>query len=362
MKEALKLKGFVESSDAAYMKPQPNTMGIPKVLSTNGRRESTTSVFLKPVYENNKNFKLQIESEVVKIIFDESVTGKATGLLYKYHDSERVASLSEGGRVILAASAMKTPELLLKSGVGPGLMINNPAVGSGISDKATSCRDYSQNTTDAQNVTGYNFVNPPEEDQRRFVESGTGPLTQFGPLVVGFFEVNEPSHVDGKKNMVEFFVNPSDMDNEVRVQYVHLTPKMSGLKYVLDANGTVKFDVKDKASFDNGFSTKSITAADVKMREALKKVGYDWKTEQPGHCLIQGWSNNMNHPGGSCALGECVSADTLIVHGLKNVAVCDSSLVPEQTVVHSAFPLMAIALHAADILVRDISATQKDEL
>jgi hypothetical protein len=59
----------------------------------------------------------------------------------------------------------------------------------------------------------------------------------------------------------------------------------------------------------------------------------------------------MNHPGGTCKIGRCFDKNTLIMKGgVTNIIVVDNSIVREQAVVHSSFPLMAIALRGAGIL------------
>ncbi len=74
----------------------------------------------------------------------------------------------------------------------------------------------------------------------------------------------------------------------------------------------------------------------------------------------------MNHPS-----WENINSSTLIIEGLKNIGVCDNSIVllAEHATVHPAHTLMGIALHCSDILTefltledtKDINI-QEDEL
>lgn len=50
-------------------------------------------------------------------------------------------------------------------------------------------------------------------------------------------------------------------------------------------------------------------------------------------------------------LVDALTKKTVILkRGVTNIVVVDNSLVPEQAVVHSSFPLMAIALYGAGIV------------
>merc|ERR1711998_515837 len=75
-------------------------------------------------------------------------------------------------------------------------------------------------------------------------------------------------------------------------------------------------------------------------------------------CGVDGMScaDNMNHWAGSCKMGSCVDAATLLVHGTDNVAVVDASILPGQIWGHPSLTLKAIALKAADILADQLKA------
>merc|ERR1712070_242398 len=66
-------------------------------------------------------------------------------------------------------------------------------------------------------------------------------------------------------------------------------------------------------------------------------------------------SYGINHFAGTCPLGKCVDAKTLRVHGFKNVAVADASLLPGQVWGHPALTLSAVAFRAADLLASSLT-------
>lgn len=113
--------------------------------------------------------------------------------------------------------------------------------------------------------------------------------------------------------------------------------------------------------WDQVWSEKSFVHAMGVVKDAILAQGY--KESESGS---EAWNHNMNHPGGTCGLGECIDSSSLIVKGVKNIGVCDNSIVPEQATVHTAHTLMGIALHCSDILTSFLTGEDtkdvKDEL
>lgn len=358
--------GFVEAEDAAYWKPAGGTMGIPRVTTAGGRRASSTSVYLKPVLESQSNIKLSIDTDVREIVLSGTT---ATGLKTVRGGKEESISLAEGGLVVVSGGGVKTPQLLLQSGIGPGMKVANDAVGKNLSDKPMRWYSF-----DVPGVEGYNLMNPPINDQERFVEKGEGPLAQFGPLLVGFVEVPHAVTVTNKmavpdklyptekfqrKNLVEFFVPTAQEDGKVKVYFVHLTPQLDAAKpAAILPDMTV-----DGNQWDLDYSEKSFVHAMGVVKGAIEAQGYKESTKGS-----EAWDHNMNHPGGTCGLGECIDSTSLIVKGVENIGVCDNSIVPEQATVHTAHTLMGIALHCSDILTSFLTGEDtktkdvKDEL
>lgn len=349
VKKAMKAIGYLEKEDAAYWKPTGKTMGIPKVTTNNGRRASSTSVYLKPVLEQS-NIKLMVQTEVKQILLESSsspLKAKATGVMVKQDDESKNIKLTEDGIVILSAGGVKTPQLLLESKIGnyPGFKVENEAVGKSLSDKTIAWVEF-----EAPDVVEYNLKKPPADDQESFVKHGTGPLTQFGPLLVGLIDVpaKETGADNGKPNMVEFFVSAAKTSGYITVYFVHLTPqKGEGATIKPDPDEEGKFLV-DGSQFNETFSDLSTKYAIGEVTRAMKAQGHERVPVENGRGG-EPWLHNMNHPGGTCALKTCVDPDTLLVNNTSNVGVCDNSIVPEQATVHTALTLMAIASKGGDI-------------
>ncbi len=359
--------GYKFSDTAAYYKPIGGTMGIPMVTVTNGRRSSSASVYLKPVLKNNSNIKLWTEMDVFQVELDKTdfvAKNKNTAIgvreIRKGGKTELIG-LAEDGLIVVSAGGAKTPALLLDSNIGPGnrhaLWVQNDAVGKGLTDKSMTWIYFK-----VPGIGLYNYTNPPPEDQNDFIKEGKGPLTQYGPLLVGLInidsEVTGGRDGDHEHNIVEFFVTAAVEPDTVRVNFVHLTPKkhQGGAVISPSENGLMGPFSVDGHQYDHDFSSASLEKAKEVITDAMAKKGY----ERTG-----GWVglNNMNHPGGTCELGKCIDSDTLLLKGVNNIAVCDNSIVPEQATVHTALSLMAIASKAGDILNGFFTdAESKDEL
>jgi choline dehydrogenase len=345
VRKAMKAIGYIEAEDAAYWKPFGGTMGIPRVTTKNGRRASSTSEYLKPALEQT-NIELMVETEAKQILIEHGT--KASGLMVKQNNELKNIMLTEGGLIVLSAGGVKTPQLLLESKVGPSpdSKVVNDAVGKSLTDKTIAWVEFY-----APDVKAYDLYNPPPKDQENFIKYGTGPLTQFGPLLVGLIKV--PSEVTGsapeRRNMIEFFVSAAKADGYITVYFVHLTPdKGEGATIYPDPDNEGKFLVKGD-QFNIEFSTNSTNYAIDVVSKAMEAQGHGRVPIDSKGRGGEPWLHNMNHPGGTCALDKCIEPDTLLVKGLDNVGVCDNAIIPEQATVHTALTLMGIASRGGDI-------------
>lgn len=111
--------------------------------STTGQRRSADTLLDR----DNPNLVIRTETEVRQILIDgdfgiplaawkpESSAGTPRARCVQFTSLE-VVCVKEHGRIFLAAGAFHTPEILIKSGVGPGgHRVNNKQVGENLSDK-----------------------------------------------------------------------------------------------------------------------------------------------------------------------------------------------------------------------------------
>merc|ERR1712070_742795 len=292
------------------------------------------------------NFDLLLESEVREIIFEQ---GRATGVQYSREGASHTATLNSGGQVVLAAGAFNSPRLLLNSGVGPGLRIDNKGVGRGISDHTITSVRYGFPSDSGMRT----FTLPPSvEAISQYHFNRSGPLAQYGPTLAAFIKTADH---DGDFD-VEMFIGPSDAENELEVYFALMKPDCSSADLSLARGGdtvTMGGAVHLGCSSDRAKLERAVSVVTT----ALSRVGAS--PVQSQRCGVDAATlcdDAMNHWAGSCKLGSCVDAATLLVSGTANVAVVDASIQAGQVWAHPALTLKAIAVKAAGILADQLKA------
>jgi choline dehydrogenase len=87
-----------------------------------GRRHSASSAFLRPAM-SRANLEVRTRCTVEKIIFQD---GRASGVAYSRDGHDLVARCS--GEVILCAGAIGSPRILMHSGIGPAVMLQQNGI------------------------------------------------------------------------------------------------------------------------------------------------------------------------------------------------------------------------------------------
>ncbi|KAL8685269.1 MAG: hypothetical protein Q9224_005885, partial [Gallowayella concinna] len=173
-------------------------------LDINANAARKTKVFGHPVYDYSKgqrggpvisymqtalkrpNFHLQSGAWVQRVV---RTGGTATGVVVNIGGTTSTISLTTKGRVILSGGALKSPELLMKSGIGdPAVLttlsranqlgglpstswINNTAVGAGLFDNPNTFIEMSSPSIQAYN---YQYDNPPQADKDLYLTKRSG--------------------------------------------------------------------------------------------------------------------------------------------------------------------------------------------
>ncbi|WP_371061275.1 GMC family oxidoreductase [Rhodosalinus sp. 5P4] len=107
------------------------------VTTRHGRRCSSADAFLAPA-RRRRNLVVRTGAEATGLVFDGA---RAVAVRYRKGGADRVARCR--AEILLAAGAVKSPQLLQLSGIGPGALlagmgvpvrVDNPAVGGGLQD------------------------------------------------------------------------------------------------------------------------------------------------------------------------------------------------------------------------------------
>ena len=315
-------------------------------IGLDGNRHSAFNAYLEPVLASPL-LTISPNSPVQRLAY--SSHGRVTGVVVR--DSEgHEHTMHCDGDVILTAGALLTPQILLRSGIGPaadlqaaGLKVHQDlnAVGQQLMDHLQLPIIYRLNKPlpEPEILTGNVLFldlngNSPygaPDLQLNYTPASPQPLQQFLPPLGGPVMIFLP---------------------------ILVQPRSSG-SIRLQADGQIVIDpqyLSDKA--DVTVFQKSI---DVIRQLATTKAMSDFAADElaPGdidaEAYIRAGASTLWHPVATCSMGadpDCSVVDGhLRVHGVKGVRIADSSVTPHATAGNNHVPTMVLAENAASLLL-----------
>lgn len=334
VRAALEDFGFTLSTS---LTPRAGVFSVPQVAALDGMRQSAASVMLPPALELD-NFEMRLHTEVSRVI---SSGGRATGVRVRREDgAEETILLTDTGVLVVSAGPLNTPRLLLTSGLdGEG------HVGEQLTDHTLHMRKYKLPPWAEKPV--YSLSPPSHRDLSQYLRDHSGPLAQYLPTLVAFFR--DPDDEGTPEDyQVEMFLDPvSDEKGVLNANLVLMGPVCSRARAYLKRDGSLAWNT----------SLHSSCARDQKFLEFAGGV-LDDILNRVNATLLHTTEVDMNHFAGTCPVGSCTHADTLILKGTQNIVVADASLLPNQIISHPAMLLKALSLRAAEIVARNVAANE----
>ena len=358
-------------------------------LDINANSAKKTKVFGHPVYDYNNaqrggpaisylqtalqrtNFHLQSGALVQRVLRNGAT---ATGVVANVSGTLTTFSLTAKGRVILSGGALRSPELLMKSGIGdPAVLtrlqnankigglpstswINNTAVGAGLFDNPNTFIELSG--PDVQSYV-YSYDKPIPADAALYLQHRDGPYSFASEISVFWDTVQRP---DGTFAGMQGTIGSSGYSGYTNSSTVTLNIygtsglKSSG-KVVLDSNfvpgpSGVYYsnpqDAQDIATFIHRIFTalpgSGLTPLNLSPTSTLAQVQQYITTLSP---YAEG---EVNHWSSSCRFGTCVDTNTTVI-GMKNLHVVDGSIVAPLTV-NPQFGIMVAAERASELIAK----------
>ncbi|CAF9942459.1 MAG: hypothetical protein ALECFALPRED_009760 [Alectoria fallacina] len=334
----------------------------------NGQRGGPVISYLQTALTRS-NFHLQSGVWVNSVVRTGNV---ATGVVTNSSGVISTVSLAANGRVIISNGALKSPELLMKSGIGdpavlerlqaanklgslpPSSWINNTAVGAGLFDNPNTFIELSSPAV--QSYT-YSYNNPIPADDSLYLKSRSGPYSFAGEVSVFWDYI---VHTDGTKAGMQGTIGTAGFDgytnNETITLNIYGTSglKSSG-KVVLDSNFVpgpqgVYFsnpqDAQDIATFiHNIFATlpaSGLTPLNIPVTATQAQI-VSYITTPSAYA-----EGEVNHWSSSCRIGQCVDTNTTVI-GMANLNVVDASIV-EPFTVNPQMGIMIAAERAAVLI------------
>ncbi|AHA44995.1 glucose-methanol-choline oxidoreductase [Hirudovirus strain Sangsue] len=290
-------------------------------------RESAYMAFVHPI-RNHPNFRLMTRSRVDKVVFDVCKTRarKVIVTATNYFGSQYQCELTARYGIVLAAGAIRTPQILLQSGIGPanelsalGISVvkNLTDVGRHLDDHPTIVRQYIGPIPDnyySANINGHAYWN---------YQDNASVIPNWAMQIAGVPGINLKtvlSVLQNQKSRGSVKLRSANPDDELLIDLGHLN------------------DISDLKTAANGFN---------KTNQVVNNLNY---LELPGYSTVvcppsmPNCYNNMTefylasylqfassgyHYTGTCALGKVVDPNTGLVYGFENLYVTDASVVPK---------------------------------
>ncbi len=357
--------------------PEPEGMGIYQVTQKGGKRHSTARAFLTPV-KARANLTILTEADVQRVDLTE---GRATGVTLRLQGQAR--QITARIEVILSAGAFGSPDLLLRSGIGPAAQIAGfggmplhdlPGVGQNLQDHVdvmVICQ--------SQSITPYGIslsaLPRLALDGWRWITRNRGMLSS-NMVEAGGFVRSDPSE---PRPDLQLHIIPGRKSHRGRmVEYGHgvslhtcvLRPASRGsvtrksLQGAPDIDLGLLTDDADMTRLLRGVRLARAILQEAPMaRHGLTEIipGKDAQSDDDLRAFIRANARTVYHPVGTCAMGTgpmAVVDNRLKVHGVKRLRVVDASIMPTIVSGNTNAPAIMIAEKAADMILEDRKRTQ----
>jgi len=360
---------------------QQEGVGYFQFTMKDGRRMSAARAFLDPA-RSRANLKVETEALVTAVTFDGR---RATGVRFLQNGQARSASARR--EVILAAGAVNSPQLLQRSGIGPGAVLARCGI--------PVVHENANVGLHMQDHLGINYnyrVNQPTLNERlspwwgKLIAGAQYLLTRSGPLSLsinhggGFFRT-DPS-LD-RPNMQLYYQAMSTTSGEVTTERPLTNPDpFPGVGLGLStcrptARGHLAIRSADPheapSIHANAFGTdhdvEEMLAAVKFLRVLASQPGLAAVIEEellPGPAVVtdealiadfRARSGTVYHPSCTCRMGPD-AADTVVdarlrVHGMEGLRVVDASAFPNLNAGNTNAPTMMLARKGAGLILED---------
>jgi choline dehydrogenase len=331
-----------------------------------GRRWSVADAYLRPAMARH-NLTVETAAHVAQVVLE---GGRATGVRYLRAGAAREARATR--EVVVACGAVKTPQLLMLSGIGPAdqlrrhripVVVDAPAVGAGLQDHPMVLPGW--RTPGTRNL--WEELTP--ENLERWRRERRGPMASFGAEVGGFAR----SRADRPAPDIQFGAVPGPpplpelgppSERAVGTLVGAVRVRSRGRVLLASADPAAR-PLVDPAYFADEADLDVLVAGVRMAREIAASeplAGITAVEIAPGAAVddderIRDWvratAGTMFHPTGSCAMGgaaEAVCDPELRVRGVEDLRVVDASVMPVAPRGNTNAPTIAVAERAADLI------------
>lgn len=382
----------------------PDGFGFSYIQATiaQGRRVSSARAFLHD-HKKRKNLHVLSSTRATKILIDPQ-TKTAIGV--QFHRNGRKYEIRAKKEVILSAGPIESPHLLMLSGIGPSeqlLSFDIPV----IQDLRVGQKLYDHisfpGLTFTVNTSRITFLEKNVATVRNAVQFdtyGDGPMSSLGGVeTIGYIKTNiseekgdypdiellgacaslasDNGNIIAKGlHLADWLYNdvykPLENQETFTILFMLLHPESKGYLRLRSKN---PFD--DLKMYGNYLTSPKDTATTVaairyiiKMVETapFQKYGakiytkkypncasYNFGSDGYWECAVRTMTSTLHHQIATCKMGprsdpEAVVDPELRVHGVTNLRVVDSSIIPRTIAAHTNAPAIMIGEKAADMI------------
>ncbi|MEU9338257.1 GMC family oxidoreductase N-terminal domain-containing protein [Streptomyces sp. NPDC048290] len=350
---------------AGFNGGRPDGAGFYQLTQRRGRRWSTADAYLRPAL-NRPNLTVRTGALVTRVLLD---AGRATGVAYRSGGTEHQAHAT--AEVILCAGAIRSPHLLMLSGIGDPdalrahgipVLVESPAVGAGLQDHPRCTMVWRARPTRGDALA-------PARAELLWRLLGRGPLASNGGESGAFLHTREGlPGPDLQYHVVPPGLPDPDADAAPSIAVLVTAVEVRSRGRV----GLRSADPADAPALDPGYLSHE---GDLEVLAAGVRIAREIAAHRPfadvtdgeltpgpdttGEPAIRDWIRRdlvtMHHPTSSCAMGggeDTVCDPLLRVRGVTGLRVADASVFPTVPRGNTNAPVIALAERAAD-LIRD---------
>ncbi|WP_417268515.1 GMC family oxidoreductase [Celeribacter baekdonensis] len=360
--------GYAERRD--FNGADQEGVGLFQVTQKNGKRFSAARAFLDPV-RGRANVTLLTGEQVSRVLFKGTETH---GVALR----DREIFLNPGGEVILSAGAIKSPHLLMLSGIGPGDMVRAQGI-----EVRHDAPEVGQNLADHLDITVMSkardrlpigiaptYVPRALRAAVAFGRKRGGELTSNVAEAGGFVR----SDPDQPRPNLQFHFIPAYLRDHGRktsfgygmtLHVCDLLPKSRGRITLAspDPRAAPVIDAgylshpEDVATLLSGLKiARSVMAASALAKHVASEVlpGATLQSDVALIADIRARSETIYHPVGTCRMGmdeSSVVDPQARVRGVSGLRVVDASIMPQIIAGNTNAPTMMIAENVADMIL-----------
>jgi choline dehydrogenase len=380
VKEAAKQYGLPERDD--FNTGDNEGVGPIHVIVRNGIRSSTARAFLRPI-RSRSNLKVETHALAQRILFDGR---RATGVEFRQGADTVIARARR--EVIVSTGAIKTPQLLLLSGVGPAdqlaahgipVVLDRPGVGENLQDHLQMLLTYRLENIATMNQEYHSLLGK-IGIAMNYALFRRGPMST-GPSPLGIFLRSDPTK---DRANLGYAVLPFSRTAPGMTAKFHDFPGLTMSVYDCrpTSRGHIRLASADTQTYPDIQFNYLSTEEDRRVAIAAMRITRDLmrrpafapykpvelrpgpQTTDDDDSLLEAFRNystTIFHPVGTAKMGRredvrAVVDARLRLIGADGLRVIDASVMPTVTSGNTNAPTMMIAEKGAEMILQDARA------